>query len=416
MMLEKGEHTASKQRHLIVIFSCMLLQMFPFGMSSEVPPLFIRPLNTTFGFSIASIGFIFTIGSIASSIASPFIGKLFDRFSTKLLMLLGVIIAAGGLFINVFATQIWQYYLANAVVQIGVVTYSSLGIPYLIGKWFSREEKPTAMGFAFAGGAIGNFFWQPIVSQLLNHFDVHHVYFICASIALISGVIIVLCFVRNRQAINDPKSNKGPDIVLHGIGFKKTTQLSLFWVISVGMFFLGMNIAAQSSQYANYFGAIDIDAMTIGIIGSTFAISALCGNIFGGIIISKFGLLHGARVAAILQLISATSMLLLNFLPFHLFGYLWAIFYGLSGFIYMSGPAIMVQDLFGMKESSQILGYINIFFAIGFAIGNAIFGLIVDISSFEIAWLYVLVCILIAYSLMLTSIHKIEKKHYADIL
>lgn len=415
-MLEKDGHTTSKHRHLIVIFSCMLLQMFPFGMSSEVPPLFVRPLNTTFGFSIASIGFIFTIGSVASSIASPFIGKLFDRFSTKLLMLAGVIVAAIGLFINAVSTQIWQYYVANAIIQVGVVTYSSLGIPYLIGKWFTREEKPTAMGFAFAGGAIGNFFWQPIVSQLLNHMDVHHVYFICAVIALVTGIIIVTVFVKNRTAVTDPKTNKEPDVILRGIGFKKTTKIPAFWIIAVSMLFLGVNIAAQSSQYANYFGALELDAVTIGFIGSTFAISALCGNIFGGIIISKFGLLNGARVAAILQFTSALAMLILGFVPMHGFGYLWAVFYGLSGFIYMSGPAIMVQYLFGMKESSQILGSINIFFAVGFALGNVIFGMVVDYFNFQTAWIMIIICILIAYILMLGAIKKIEKQHYADVL
>ena len=412
--MESYHHSKARAKHLLVIFSCMLIQMFPFGMTSEVPPLYVNPLNETFHFSMAHIGFIFTIGSIASSIASPFIGKLFDHYSTKLLMIIGVAISSIGLFINGFATQLWQFYLANAIVQIGVITYSSLGIPYLIGKWFNKEEKAAAMGFAFAGGAIGNFFWQPVFSYLLNTYSIHKVYLLSAAIAFISGLMIILLLVRNKRATVKSNQVTTQTLVLHGIGFTKTRKLPLFWMLAFSMFFLGINIAAQSSQYANFFSSIHLEAATIGLIGSTFAVSALGGNILGGLLISKFGLLNGARVAAILQILSAISMLILSVKSIAALGFSWAILYGLSGFIYMSGPAVMVQYLFGMKESSQILGWINIFFAIGFALGSVLFGMFVDLFNFQMAWIFILVCLFICYAMMLTSIHRIEKHHYAE--
>lgn len=414
--MKSFHHVKGNLHNHLVIFSCMLIQMFPFGMTSEVPPLFINHLNETFHFSMANIGLIFTIGSIASSIASPFIGKLFDKHSTKLLMLIGVITSAIGLLSNVFAHHLWQFYLANAIVQVGVITYSSLGIPYLIGQNFNKEEKPTAMGFAFAGGAIGNFFWQPIFSKLLSLYSIQHVYFISAMIALISGLFIILCLIhsKNNALIQDNQQQSTP--ILHGIGFEKTRHLPLFWILAIAMFILGINIAAQSSQYANYFTSIPLSNTTIGFIGSTFAISALVGNIIGGMGISKYGLLHGTRVAALLQLSSAASMFILSFIHQPILGYMWAILYGLSGFIYMSGPAIMVQNLFGMKESSQILGWINIFFAVGFACGSVLFGVFVDIFNFQIAWIFILVCVFICYAMLLISIRLLEKKHYSEYI
>lgn len=391
----------------------MLLQMFPFGMAQEISPLFIHYLHRDFAFNIASIGLIFTFGSIASSIASPVVGKLFDKLPTPRLMFAGICITSLGLYINAFSTHLWQFYLANAIMQVGVILFSALGIPYLIGKWFDKDEKPLALGIAFAGGSIGNFFWQPIISNLLAAWPLHRVYFVCASIALFTGIGIVL-LLRIKKSEKVKSMMQHESLPLCGIGFDRTKHLPAFWILASSMIFLGLNVAAQSSQYANFFEYCKFTPKTIGLIGSAFAIAALLGNIFGGALISKCGLLNGGRVAFFLQFFSAASMLTLNFMPKSGFGFLWAILYGLSGYIYMSAPAVMVQTLFGMRQSSQILAWVNIFFAVGFASGNVLFGLFVDKLGFKMAWIFILIFIVICYTLMLTMIRKIGAHHYAD--
>lgn len=414
-MLENSDHHKHKYHHLIIIFSCMLLQMFPFGMAQEVSPLFIRPLHNTFDFSITSIGFIFTIGSIVSSIASPFVGKLFEKWTTKWLMLGGVIISSLGILMNAFSSQLWQFYIANAIIQIGVITYSSLGIPYLIGQWFSKDEKPAALGFAFAGGAIGNFFWQPVISELLHYHPIQNVYFICAMISLLIGSNIILFMIKNHKNTTNHSAKQVIPLNSKGLPFSKVKHLSWFWILAISMLFLGINIAAQSSQYANYFSAIHLSSGTIGLIGSAFAMSALAGNIFGGILIVKKGLKTGVFTAFILQFISALSMVGLSFFKFIVLGFIWAFTYGLSCYIYMSGPAVIVQTLFGMKGSSQTLGFLNIFFAVGFATGNVIFGLLLEHFGFKFAWIIIVIFIIICYVSMLNAIHAILKKNYANI-
>lgn len=121
--------------------------------------------------------------------------------------------------------------------------------------------------------------------------------------------------------------------------------------------------------------------------------------------------------ASILQTISILSLIISVFnnklaIPC---AFLWAVLYGLNVYSYMSAPAIMVQNLFGMKDSSQILGIFSIFFAVGFALGNIIFGYFVDTFGFTTAWFSVLLYTVIGFLGLLILIQKIIKNNFSKL-
>ncbi|MCU9764251.1 conjugated bile salt MFS transporter [Enterococcus faecalis] len=413
----KSQFSDSKKR--MIIFSCMLLQAIPFGIAQNIPPLFIEHLVSNYNFSVQSIGYIFTIGALAASLVAPISGKLYGKYSVKLIMLSGLICSSCGVMLNAVASNLTMFLLASAITQIGTVTFSGLGVPYLIGSWFSDKEKATALGIAFSGGSIGNFFLQPLVVKLLNTYDLHFVYFICGLISLIIGVSVTLLFIKKNSKVSDNQieNSNGNKINECGIGYKKTVKYTPFWLLSISYFIIGLAIAALSNQYANYFSVLKIPASIIGIIGSTFAVCCLLGNILGGVLFSKLGVFKTMAVASILQITAILSLLLAIFnnnlaIPC---AFLWAILYGVNVYSYMSAPAIMVQNLFGMKDSSQILGIFSIFFAVGFALGNIVFGYFVDTFGFTTAWISVLLYTTIGFLGLLTLIQKIAKNNFAKL-
>ncbi|MDV9615897.1 hypothetical protein RHG47_09915 [Clostridioides difficile] len=74
----------------VIVLGCMLIQAVPFSIVASIQPQFISYVVEGEGFSLASFSLIFTIGTIASAIASPFIGVLFSKVNIKILYLLGV--------------------------------------------------------------------------------------------------------------------------------------------------------------------------------------------------------------------------------------------------------------------------------------------------------------------------------------
>ena len=64
----------------------------------------------------------------------------------------------------------------------------------------------------------------------------------------------------------------------------------------------------------------------------------------------------------------------------------------------------------GEKNLSVTLGTISLLFALGFAFGSSLFGLIVDHFQFTVAWITMLICVVIGYALLLISIMKYKKQ------
>lgn len=152
-----------------------------------------------------------------------------------------------------------------------------------------------------------------------------------------------------------------------------------------------------------------MSATLVGILGSVFALFCLFGNVIGGALFDKIGTFKTMLISLILQAIAIVALLLAE--NTHGLAFIFSITYGLNVFSYMSAPAFMASDVFGKKESSIKLGIISLFFACGFAFGSTLFGVVVDNFGFSVAWIMLLGCIAVGYSLLLISIKKVKEQN-----
>ena len=67
------------------------------------------------------------------------------------------------------------------------------------------------------------------------------------------------------------------------------------------------------------------------------------------------------------------------------------------------GPSLLTGSFFGKKEFGAILGVVQIFFAVGFAAGSSIFGLLVDNMGYSVAWIFVFAFIVVCYVSLITA-------------
>ena len=412
----KSTNTNLKKYFIVII--CMLIQAIPFGIAQNIQPLFIPHVVSEFGFTLSGFSLIFTIGALASSIASPILGKLFDKIGIKTIFILGTLVSSFGFFMFSQCNTLYEFYFWNAVCQIGCIFFSALGVPYLIQHWFTREKRGRALGIAFAGGSIGNIFLQQITEFLLSSYGSSITYAIFGIISAAFSIPVILFFIRmpkseeieiEKNEVND-KDKPIHHQEFEGLGVSKNTKSPVFWIFGLGYAIVGISISALSTQYATYFtNGLNLSPELVGILGSLFAAFCLFGNIGGGVLFDKLGTLKTMRLSMILQVSAILALLLatkLNALAF-----IYSIAYGLNVFSYMSAPAIMSIDLFGKKDSSVILGFIQLFFAVGFAGGSTLFGLIVDkTGGFNIAWIAMLACAVSEYILLLIGIKKLKKK------
>ena len=407
----------NKKKYFIV-FICMFLQAVPYSIAQNIQPLFVPYVIKQFGFSLAGFSLIFTCGAIASAIFSPVLGNIFEKVNIKLLFLVGATLSAVGFIGFGFSHNLAQFYVLAAMQKVGCLLFSGIGVPYLINSWFPKEGRGKALGIAFSGGSIGNVFLQQITSQMLASRGATYSYIFFGVLALVCSLPIVMIFVRLPKAgeVEVVEENEAEEVQtsgFDGLGAKATKQNKYFWLFSIGYAIIAVSISALSTQYATYFtGELGLSATLVGTLGSVFAAFCLIGNVSGGALFDKIGTLKTMTISMLLQGVAIVALIFCAKVP--ALAFLFSIAYGLNVYSYMSAPAFMATDVFGKKESSKIFGTISLLFALGYAFGSTLVGMIVDKVGFGAAWIVMLGCVVVGYTLLLGSIKKV-KEQYAEM-
>ena len=76
---------------------------------------------------------------------------------------------------------------------------------------------------------------------------------------------------------------------------------------------------------------------------------------------------------------------------------------GTTIFAYIIGPSYLTGALFGDRDFGTILGIVQVFFAIGYALGTVLFGMSVDKFGYLTSWVITTIYAAIAYACLLIA-------------
>ncbi|MCG6522058.1 hypothetical protein K6U39_17240, partial [Vibrio parahaemolyticus] len=63
----------------------------------------------------------------------------------------------------------------------------------------------------------------------------------------------------------------------------------------------------------------------------------------------------------------------------------------------------LTGSFFGQKEFGSIYGIVQLIFAVGFALGSTLFGLLVDNFGYRFSWSIIILSVIIAYTLLIIT-------------
>ena len=341
----------------VIVAACMLIQAVPYGVATNVQPQFVNFVTNGEGFTLTQFSLLFTIGTIVSALASPYIGKVLSdpKTNIKLVYIIGSILCGGGFALFSFAGgNLWAYYAISALVQVGTSIVSAIGVPLLLNSWF-KENKGLAMGLAFCGSGIGNIFLQQVAARLLSNPNYGY-----AKAYFIFGIFSLVVFI-----------------------------------------FVGFYVSGMSVQYTSYLYKLGFSATYVANIGSIFAFFSILGNLCGGLFFDKLGIKKTLLLSSVMVVLCGISLVFIPGIP--ALGYLFAILLGITIFAYIIGPSYLTGALFGDREFGTILGIVQVFFAIGYALGTVLFGISVDTFGYLTSWIIPTGYVVIAYACLLIA-------------
>ena len=408
----------------VIVVACMLIQAVPYSIAANIQPAFTNYVVQGEGFSFTAFSLIFTIGTVVSAVCSPFIGKLYSspKANVKLLYILGaLLLGIGFMGFSLAGSNIYAYYALSVLVQIGCAIISAIGVPTLINGWF-KDNKGIAMGLAFSGGGLGNMLLQILAGKWLSNpaisYKGAYLRFGILAMAVALPVAIFLVRMPKSQAeldANVAQKNKGlkkdkKPSNNWGYTFAEVTKIKAFWIFAGSFLFVGLYVGGMALQFIPYLQGLEASGdftMPAATVASLFGFCSIFGNLSGGVLFDKLGIVKSLILAVILVI--ACGLCLIFIPQVNALAFILSICLGISMFSYVIGPSYMTGALFGNKEFGTILGIVQIFFAAGFGSGSTLFGLIVDKAGFTTGWISTIIYAVIAYAGLLYSTSSIIK-------
>ena len=153
-----------------IVVGAVIAQFVSAGVQAYVIGVFFLPMTEDLGWTRTQFTLAQTIGQLFTAGAGFFVGAQIDRRGARPLMLVGVTVMAGGLFLSAEVTQLWQWILLRGMmVAVGSAMVGSLVVNVTLSKWFV-ERRGRAVGIAATGTSIAGVLLPPFTTAIVDTF------------------------------------------------------------------------------------------------------------------------------------------------------------------------------------------------------------------------------------------------------
>jgi MFS family permease len=342
---------------------------------------FVGPLQRDFAASRGSVSLVFSLAGFLYFGLGVVSGPLADRFGSRRLAVIGMILTGAGLVVASVARSLTEVYLAYGLgVGLGV-GFSYVPVLGAVQRWFVKR-RGFASGLAVSGIGVGTLVVPPLVSLVIESSGWRNAYLILGCAAAIVGVGLALLIEndpRDRGLGPDgdppqPDANMGQASgysVLEAIASRRFIGFySACLICAFGLFVPFAHLVPYALDHGI---APTSSVLLLGAVG----VGSTAGRFFLGGIADRLGrqpavIVMFLGMAAILPLWAISS----GFWPLAIFAFVYGVFYG--GFVAII-PAL-IMDYFGGRNVSAIIGVLFTGLAFGTLIGPSAAGFAFDLS------------------------------------
>jgi MFS family permease len=242
-----------------------ITQILSWGTIFYTPVLIVPLIAAERGWSISFTMGGFSVGLLMAGLIAPYVGRSIDRFGGHVVMTIGSLIGALGLFLIVHASHPAAYYAVWMVLGVGMAANLYDSAFATLGRIFGIGARRPITALTLAGGFASTVSW-PATHFLLDRVGWGGTYLLYAALlAFISAPLHALALPRNRFEADLPKTSEteAPAKVLpaHGLPFiLVASAFASYAFIPSGL----------SAHLLAIFARAGIDAGTVVWIGALF--------------------------------------------------------------------------------------------------------------------------------------------------
>jgi MFS family permease len=363
---------------LNVLALCFALSVIGRGLGESFT-VFLKPISENFGWDRAQVVSVYSLAALAGGLASPLIGRLFDRSGPRSVYSLGLLLLGGAFLIAAHAQQLWQFQLSVGLcVGLGIAFIGNVPNSILLGRWFG-PRLPIAMAIVYSATGAGVLILLPASQVLIDHFGWRGAYQILGSVTLVLLVPLLLLPWRlfSTGSTHLAKS-AAAEFADEGWTLPGAMRHHAFWALFSTFFFTAIGMYAISPQVVAYLidaGFPPLQAATAwGFSGVVLLFGMLGVSWLDGVI----GRRPSVLLSYALSIVGMVMLWLLQWYP-----NIWM----LTGFVVCFGSMIgsrgplitaTAMKIFRGERVGMIYGTISIGSGLGSAFGSWSGGLIHD--------------------------------------
>lgn len=227
----------------IVIIS-MVITTLTVGLRSGIGP-FVFPIMHDFSISRTFMSLIISVSMLMYGVGMPIAGYLCEKYNTKFILLLGLVLIEVSLFISITTNHVWLFFIMyGAVLSLGLAFTSPVAMTPIISKWFEKN-RGRALFLLYTGSMAGIAIFNPLANFLIQILGWRLTLFVFSIIFII--LIIPSAFYvfyreypqDNSDNINVSKSSKKQ---LYTASLKQVLYTKNYWKIVFGLFACGFSM------------------------------------------------------------------------------------------------------------------------------------------------------------------------------
>jgi MFS family permease len=366
----------------IVIASWIML----FLVSSVAVGIFFKPILEEFGLDRATLSLVQTVAPMILAVASPFLGRLIDRFGPKVLLLVCVASQTLTSVVNGLATSLWHLYIGRVLYEIKALH----GAQVLINRWFVRK-RGRMLGIVATSTPIGTLVLSPISQYLILTWGWRMTMLFWAGVTF-AVLLPLTIFIRDnpedkgygpdgeplrRDTPIDSSPKPGIDAletksgIYTGSNLSEATKTGSFWLLMASHLICGIGCGFMMTHIVIFATDVGYSEMIGASLLSVQGGVNLVGVLLTGHMSDRIA---RSKVLALTHFIRSLSFATVAIFVFLGGGSLWVLYVAMALFgfgWFTTAPLVagLVADLFGRLRMGTIIGVALSCHTVGMAIG-----------------------------------------------
>ena len=352
--------------------------------------IFIIPLEEEFGWSRFMLSSAVGTGFLVNGLTQPFVGRLFDQFSGRTVIMVGLVIAGlATASLSLTFNYLFLFFVFGILLSTAMSAASVTNTMALLAKWFHRRRS-TVLGINVAGASLGGLTLVPFGMFLLQATSWRVTWAALGLIILVLALPMVYFFIRNdpadmglqpdgdtEEATPDNKleRKRGPiEVEKWSESFRSWPM----WQISAAYTVCGITTGMIAAHFVPY-------AIGQGLSGTLAALAfgvMMALNVVGGLGAGFLGDRFGRKnLLAAVYVLRGIAFIFLLLFPGATGVWIFALLAGFSWIASVPLTTSLTADVYGLRALATISGISFLCHQVGSFVSILAAGLLFDITG-----------------------------------